>query len=152
MTKLVSDLGYPGMVVTANPSDTCTYISNDPATIPYGVVVVQGTSDHQAILPTTTARTPVGVSVFRGDVEDRGGYVRNQAMNVLKKGVVYMIAEEAITVGAPILFRHGGTVTGAQGIGRAAVTASANHTALGSAVAHTSAAAGQMVAVYLNLP
>jgi hypothetical protein len=150
---IYSPVGTAGMVATTNPTDIYTYISESDTLIPYGTVVVQGSKDNLATIPTSSLKSPVGVTTYRGDIEHVGGYKKNVVMNVLKKGPVYMIAEVDIAVNVPLYFRHvaSGTPLANDGIGRVTGTTTANHTALG-AISQSTAKAGELVLVLLNLP
>lgn len=86
------------------------FINVDADPLPFGRVVV--TKSGGQGLPSTTGQVVVGVSIalahYQADTQFLGntGTPTNYPLTVVKKGIVWMLAETNITKGAAIYFRH----------------------------------------------
>lgn len=81
--------------------------------IPFGRIVVRDPSDDSKLmLPNAAGQVPIGVAIYndrfmsQSDNPRMTGIPPLQTMPVLKKGVIYMLAETNIARGANLFFRH----------------------------------------------
>lgn len=139
------------------------YVNGTSDYIPFGRVVVRNATDPNSLeLPSATGQTPLGVAILndrfmaKSDDPRVTGFPPNQMIPVLKKGVIYMIAEVALAIGDPLFFRH--TVSAAPtdftAIGRVrndADTATADAFPAGTFRVTEAAAAGEIVAIHFDL-
>jgi hypothetical protein len=116
--------------------------------IDYGLAVVQGTEDNQAVLPSGTGGNFLGITeqTNAGVADDSNefAYRENNEMTIARKGRFYAICEDGCDPFDDVFFRHtaggGGSVIGA--FRTDADTASADQVA--NAIWTTTAAAGEL--------
>lgn len=134
------------------------YVRSYKATveIAFGLAVsLSGTSGDSAKIPTATddvTATPLGVAVFSHDQVNTGapGYPIDAAVNVLRKGTIWVKVEEAVNAEDPAFVRFAtgtGTVLGS--FRKSADTATA--VALPGAKFLTSAAANGLALLSINI-
>jgi len=122
-----------------------------------GVFVVPGSNERGAIVPASAAAVllALGATLYQ-EMHQPGGaagehYGDNELMSVCRKGVVYVRAEGAPTIGADVYVRHasggGGAVLGAVRVDDDTSSAAKLPGAM-----FVSAAAGGMAKVEMNLP
>lgn len=123
--------------------------------IPFGRIVVKGTSANQCKLPTATGGVVLGATVFVHKEQNSDGsttYNQYEAVNVMKKGRMFVKPENPVTVGQAVYFRHTAGA-GALTVGRFTdSTQSANADLLSGAVYVTATDADGFAIVELNLP
>lgn len=89
--------------------------------INFGLAVVQGTADDQAILPADAAGLFLGVTEYTtawaANASDVHLYEENREMNILGFGRVWVVCEDGCVPGDDAFYRYaagaGGTVIGA---------------------------------------
>lgn len=151
--------GYEGGV-NSDEKRVRTARNNTATPIPQGRFVVfdsgGGTTELAAALPSATGQKILGVVMLDQARETVAvGYAQNELMSVMYEGAILVRTEQAVTPLDPVFVRYnaaGGTGTNpAVGqVRKDADTAKAD--ALTSAQFMTSAAAGELVWVGLNLP
>jgi len=118
--------GYAGMLVdTSYHKNTRSYVSEESsAEIPFGVMVVQGTADNQALLPHTSAAD--NEQKLLGIVQHSHAYAKDQelgddglkpkvTMGVLTHGRILVPVEEDVAPGDAVRVRV--VVSGAEQAG-----------------------------------
>ncbi len=154
------DIGEEGMVATAEHTNIRTAMAPAATFVPYGRVVVQGTAGtNEALLPSATGQTPIGISVF-GDIREKSSdpALLNtvpplNAYNRLTRGTVYMVAETDINPGQAVQYRYAmaGSPLATDGIGRIRVGAVAGQTdPLLNVRVESAAKAGGLVQLAVN--
>lgn len=94
-------------------------VNGSTVRIPFGRVVVRkpGGQTGELQLPSATGQTIEGVSYFSNtwekDENGNAGYPPKAEMAVVKKTVIFMVAEEALAVTDTLYFRH--TLNGTPG-------------------------------------
>jgi len=157
----------PGTAFTSTGTTNCTVTNTviNETSIPFGVVVVQDTwtgKDNLAHLPSltaeiTTVNVPLGITVHSQAFEqallnaDNEGYPHQSAMSICRRGRVYVEVEDAVTVGGQVFVRFSAGATEQLGAMRSDAD-TADAVALPYARFKTSAAAGGIAIVELNLP
>lgn len=103
---------FAGMVADSSPNkDVRSYVSEEAsAEIPFGVMVGQGTLDDQCLLLAAITDKMIGVVVhshaYAKDVElGTTGIKPKMTVGVMKKGVVWVYVEEAVTPASTVLCR-----------------------------------------------
>lgn len=87
------------------------FINGDADPLPFGRVVITRADGKQG-LPSETGQTVVGVSIalshYEADKQFQGdtGTPFNYPLTVVKKGIIWMLAETNITKGGDVFFRH----------------------------------------------
>jgi hypothetical protein len=159
------DVALEGMVAdTQLNKDIVSKIAGASEVIPYGHLVVQDSAENDAVvkLPTVTAEVTDGraIGVAISDVSREAsaiggsantGYGEEDAVPVLRRGRIWVITEDAVTVvGTPAFARFasggGGTVLGAFRTDADTATA----VALPGATFRSTAGAGELVLLELN--
>ena len=163
-------VAYPGLLIGTQHTIIGMRNAEASAEIPFGYGVVfksAGTTDQDAILPTAETDLFMGV-VCHSDVYDRtytlasgstagelgaSGLKPGAMMNVVRKGMLWVTAEDAVTVGQKLWVRCtaggagevvGGLVNADEG------TETIDATAVGTWM--SSAAAGGLAMLSLDLP
>lgn len=90
--------GAVGQVADLSLSDVISR-ECEPASIGFGVAVVQGTADHQA--KTGAAGVFIGITVrdVTLDARRNDAYAQYDTMGVMTKGVIWVTAGEAVVAG-----------------------------------------------------
>lgn len=94
--------------------------------IPAGRLVVPGTAAHQLKLPTSAAEVAkaYGVSVLMPLKSESGtDFAINEAVLFAEDGVLWVVVEEAVNDGDPVLARHTANGAGKDVLGRFRTTA-----------------------------
>ena len=90
-----------------------TFVNGSTEFLPFGRVVVRNAADPSCLeLPSAPGQEALGVAIlndrfmaFQDDPRSTG-YPPNQVTPILRKGVIYMVAETALTRGGALFFRH----------------------------------------------
>jgi len=157
------NIAYDVTTTAAAGSGTVTEVQAPGGTrVEVGLVVVQGAGDRQARLPQVgdTSADAVGITVKSADTQfNTGSDLDGQAfrpgnfMAVLRQGSCWMVAEDAVTVNAQPFFRITGPVLANEQVGRVRSDVDGGQAvALNGARFLTSAAAGELVKVGINMP
>lgn len=111
--------GFVGQYADLQLSNVFSRTIED-AEVDFGLAVVRGTADDQAILPSATGGSLLGITgrTIAGTANTAGDrkYQVGESANILDEGVIYAICEDGCTQGDPVFFRHTtgtGTVIGA---------------------------------------
>jgi hypothetical protein len=165
--ELFIDADVSGVAFTAVGTTNCS-IANvilNELNVPFGVLVVEdttGLSDERAHLPQatgdiTTVGKVAGISVHNHGVEQNKGGINNlgyepqSAMNLLKKGRIYVTVEDAVVKGGLPFVRFVAGATEQLGSFRSDAD-TADAVALPNASYVTSAGAGELAVVEVNIP
>jgi hypothetical protein len=165
--QLFVDADVSGIAFTAVGTTNCSVadIILNELNVPFGVLVVEdatGLSDERAHLPQatgdiTTVGKVAGISVHNHGVEQNKGGINNlgyepqSAMNLLKKGRIYVTVEDAVVkTGLPFV-RFVAGATEQLGSFRSDAD-SGDAVALPNASYVTSASAGELAVVEVNIP
>ena len=127
-----------------------------------GLVVVQGTGDNEARLPTSgdTATDAVGISVKNTDSEVNAGdpvlettFIPGSIVSAMQEGAAFVFTEDAVVVNAAVFFRITAATLPDEQVGRVRSDVDGGDAvALFGSRFLTSAAAGELVKVSINLP
>lgn len=104
-------VAFAGMLVSSQNNDVQSYVSEEAsAEIPFGVMVKQGTADDQTLLISAQADVPVGIVVHShayAKDEELGstGLKPEVEISVLKRGVIWVTVEEAVTPASVVRYR-----------------------------------------------
>jgi hypothetical protein len=151
---------FPGMLHGLQPRNIVTGL-NKVTAIPFGTGAVQaGTGDRDIVVPSASTDVFVGVSLHQ-HVEQGYGSVNathavNSAVPLLRRGQVWVMAEQAVTPSDPVFVRYtangtiNGVVTAAGQFRKDADTSRALQ--IPNARWVTSAAAGGLAVLEVNLP
>lgn len=158
---LAPDIGVPGQIPSMDGVQDAVVNSKTSkeasASIPFGVMVKQGTLDDDILIMTAAVNKLAGVTCWAQDFArpselDANGIRPGTTVGVVFIGPVLVVVEDAVTPSSSVRIRH---TTGAGGtvIGSFRGTAEATHTidATGFARYLTSAGAGGIAAVYVDL-
>lgn len=150
--------GFDGMLADMGPKEVISRAAE--GAVPFGKFVVLGTDkDNQAKLPAASgdivAQKVLGVSLHDHARESQNdglaaGYLTKESMSILKKGMVYVTAEEAVTPSDTVYVRH--TVNGALTVGSVRKDADTDKAvALAGLRFMSSAGAGELVKLSVDL-
>lgn len=119
--------------------------------VPFGRLVIQGTKDSQCKLPATTGFKPLGVTVH-SHAREIDAVTKNDMVNVLRQGAVWVRPETVVAAGGAVYVRHTAGDAG-QTPGRFRADADTDKAdLLAGARWRTSAGAGQLAILEINLP
>lgn len=115
----------PGQLADLSPHTVESFVSEDALDMPMGAVAVaQGTADNGAILPAASNAKLVGILMHshqyskdpNGDlgIVTPFGLHKYAVLNVLRKGRIYVIAEEDVSPGDPLFVRYAAGAGGSQ--------------------------------------
>jgi hypothetical protein len=119
----INDLGGEGRRVTLGGyteeiiGTLNEFVNSSSVTIPFGRVVVDKPNGQQGEvqLPSAASQVIVGVSLWTNTYEKTSagvsGYPSKSPITIMRKGVVIMIAEEALAVTDTLFFRHTAATT-----------------------------------------
>ncbi len=118
----------------------------------YGKAVVRGTGDNQALLPAAGSVDFLGITEFTtagvANASDEHLYEENSEMNILRKGRIWVVTEDACVPGDDVYFRH--VATGAEKFGALRTDADGTDaTQIAGATFETTAVAGGLAIVQL---
>jgi hypothetical protein len=97
-------IGFAGQLADTLDNDVLSYVSAEVSLeMPFGIMVAKGTGDFDGILPVSSGSVPVGVLVH-AHVYDNGpngelgtlGLKPKTALNILRRGRIYVLVEEAV--------------------------------------------------------
>lgn len=152
---------FAGMLYDNGDNDILSYISEEAsAVMPFGIAVAKGTADFGALLMVNGSSVIVGLAAHThqvdpgqaGNTPAGAGIPPKYAINVLKRGRMYVQVEEAVTPASPVFVRF---AAGAGGTQKGAIRASADTaTAVAWTAARflTSASANGYAVIEVNLP
>lgn len=155
--------GYPGMIADSGDRHVVSRV-NPAVIIPYGLGVTKGTSDDHVKLPTSAAEVGKLQGIALEDQaseqipgSDAPAHPLNSAVPVLRQGRVWVKAEVAVTAGDPVYCRwndgnSGRTQKGAFGNSADQVSAADTATLVPGARWETSASAGAIAQIHINMP
>lgn len=152
-------IGREGAIADASDRDILTRLVEASAGLKPGRVVTQGTAARQTRVPVLTGEVSglvvEGISVYDPGREPggtNGEYLQNEPVPVIRRGRVWMIAEDAVAEGTAVFVRF--TSTGGEEDGRVRSDAdSGDAVALPTAIFRgTTTTTDQLVQVELNLP
>lgn len=108
-------LAIIGAKYDLTPDSVSSYENEEVVAIDFGVGVLQGTADRQALLPAGNIDNLVGLVVHSHDFENRTlaadeGVAVDEMMNVANKGRFWVEPEVDVAPGDPVFLRH--TVNG----------------------------------------
>lgn len=110
---------FPGLIAdAASPPDILSRANEESANVPFGLAVVLGTDGfNQFKLPSATGETVLGVLAHRHNRDDveADGLNEGEVGDVLKRGRIWVVTEEAVAPDADVYFRH--TAPGAEQVG-----------------------------------
>jgi len=106
---LVHAPGFVGQVADMQLSNVFSR-SVETSEIDFGLAVVRGTADDQALLPDGAAGSFLGLTVrtIAGTADTAGDrkYQINESANILDEGMIYAICEDGCTQGDPVEYRY----------------------------------------------
>jgi len=144
-------LPFAGVLGDDSPNYVRSYVNEATNSIPFGVMVIQGTNDDQA-LEMAVGGQPVGVVSHShryakpgqldedGTAGGDGGLTTETEMGVLRKGTVWVIPEDDVAPGDPVRVRH--TAAGAEELGAFRTAADGTDTGVISGAAWLTSATG----------
>lgn len=91
-----------GMVPNSEPCVIVSRIAEDVEGIGFGKVCVQGTLDNQVVDSEATVKF-AGIAVL-DPTKDGDKYAQYDTVAVMKKGVIVVMASEAVAVGDPVYY------------------------------------------------
>lgn len=91
-----------GMVPNSEPCVIVSRIAEDAEGIGFGKVCVQGTLDNQVVDSEATVKF-AGIAVL-DPTKDGDKYAQYDTVAVMKKGVIVVMASEAVAVGDPVYY------------------------------------------------
>lgn len=94
----VMPIGAVGAVADLSFSDVISR-ECEPASIGFGVAVVQGTADHQAKVGAAGVFIGLTVRAVELDARRNDAYAQYDTMGVMTKGVMWVLAGEAVVAG-----------------------------------------------------
>ncbi len=149
--SVISETIFAGALVNAQDAEVASYVNEEAsAEIAFGVMVKQGTADKDALLFVAQADVPVGIVVhshaYSKPVElGDTGLKPNVTMGILKRGVIWVTAVDAVTPDDPVRYDETG--------GTFLTTAAANETVscLEFARFLTTAGAGELVQLEIDM-
>lgn len=146
-------LGFRGQPLGVGPEQIAGKTAEEAMN--FGVAVVQGTEDREVLLPSTGSQRCLGVTLRSNYFRDDGAatdVLATEPVNVLEQGEVYVLVEDAVSAGGAAYFRH--TANGGNTeLGRFRSDAdSSNADLLPNAHFKTSADAGGIAVLKINLP
>lgn len=112
-TNLV--IGFPGMKADSGFDDVLTREAKED--VAFGKGLVEGVGAGESILPAASGFKFDGVALHTHTVELDGDeerkYEAEDAMSVLRRGRVYVVSEDAVSIGDGVFLRHtaGGLAT-----------------------------------------
>lgn len=113
---LVADLNTTSYTVVGTTNCTVTRITDAPATIPFGVLVCIDPDDNNkcklpAVAADITSSRAIGFTKV-DESEDASGFATGEMVAVLKKGQIWVVAEEAVSPGDTVYVRYTANGTG----------------------------------------
>lgn len=119
-------VGFAGQLADINDNEIVSGVLEGAANIPFGVGLKKGASDDGYVLPAASTDLVEGIAVHTHSRDNFGfsaltpstaGVKPQQTMNVLRRGTIYVVVEEAVAAHDPAFVRFaagaGGTQLGA---------------------------------------
>jgi hypothetical protein len=113
---------YPGKLINAAESEIYTGYNTDTVILPFGSALVKGTGDQDLLLPVNGSSVLMGIAYATDTFEMRAGYSLNadnkmgypisSLVSYIRKGVVAVLIDGAVTAGQTGWWRH--TAAGAE--------------------------------------
>ncbi len=144
------DLGIAGQIADSNKSDLISLQNSESAGVPFGIGVVDkgdGTFEDPDALTKKIRGVLVHSHAFDNDALDPAGVPTKQLADVMVRGRIVVVPEDAVTAGAEAYVRYAGT--GTKGAFRA-VPVAAEHMHLNNARFRTAADAGKPAVLELQ--
>ena len=147
--------GFPGMKADLEHGYTRSYSAT--VDVPPGCVVSRAGADDRCKLPTNAgeAGALLGVALhshtLANDASGVAKYVDGDTVSVLRKGTVYVQAEEAVAEGDPVYVRHTANGGNTQ-LGAVRKSADTGCVLVPGLMFRTSAALGKVSVLEINLP
>lgn len=140
-TKLFTDAFFAGQLSDLAPHTTSSFVNAESsAEVPFGIMLMQGTLDQDALLPTSQNAKLVGVlrhaqiyarlSAGGGELGTIG-LIPKTTLGILEAGRIIVVVGEAVTPASDVRVRidtNAGANGTATGPGTFCTTASATHT------------------------
>ena len=100
-------MGVPGTPVLASAATTANVTGNP---IPFGRGVIEGATPPLGVLPSVTGFLFAGIARHKAKVAPNDGtgakYEAGEAISVVRKGRVWVLAEDVITLTSDVYLRH----------------------------------------------
>jgi hypothetical protein len=152
--------GLPGQLYDLSPMTKDSYINAAGADLPFGIALAKGTGDQDAILVAADTAKILGIAIHSHAYDNQAlsgtaGIPDDRMLNVVKRGRVWVRVEEAVTKGDAVYVRYANGVADATKTQKGSIRKSADTSTavlLAGATFYTSAAAGAMAVVDINLP
>lgn len=146
--NLYQDAAHVGLLYDNEPYTMVNAAAE--GAIPFGSAVVAGTdAEKQVKVPTATSQVFRGITIStwaQEQIAGDGQYLDTDAVNIIKKGVVWVTVNQNVLVDAPAFFIYTGADAGKF---RADAT---DADAVPTGVFRLSANAGELVPLEINLP
>jgi len=101
---------FPGLIAdAATPPDILSRANEESSNVPFGLAVIPGTDGfEQFLLPSATGQVCLGVLAHAHNREDpeADGLNEGEVGDVLKRGRIWVVTEEAVDVDSDVYFRH----------------------------------------------
>lgn len=134
---------------------TTANVTGNP--VPFGYGMAEGASVPLGVLPSATGFLFAGIAIFKAKVAPNDGtgakYEAGEAISVARKGVIWVLAEDAVSLTSDVFLRHTlGTATQLPGRWRTdADTANADQVTQARWLTETSGA-DELAQLEINLP
>ena len=148
------EIGLPGQLFGTERPKLLT--KQAEGNLPFGIAVTYGTAEKEVAAPSSGSDVIIGVVVRNMDKNTSHLSGTNQVEDgalhpVICEGMVYVEVEDAVTAGGQVFVRH--TAAGAEVLGAFRSDAdTSDAAALAGARYITSADAGELAVLQLNLP
>jgi hypothetical protein len=110
LTYNQAEAAFGGLIADGSPHDIQSLVNEESVSVPFGVVVVQGTDQEQFKLPTAAGQQVEGITVHDHAIDNRGisadeAIPTKRYAGVMRFGYVYAVPELAVTKGDPVFYR-----------------------------------------------
>jgi len=113
MSQIAYDVparAFAGMLADAAPHDIRSLVNEEAVDVPFGIVVVEGTTETEFKLPTSAADKVAGFLVHSHAIDNRGidtqqNVPADKMASILRWGYIYLVPELAVTKGDPVFYR-----------------------------------------------
>ncbi len=143
------DIAFEGMLADANLEHADSGLA-EGSNLEFGLGVKKGTSDNQFAPLAAAADKFEGVLIHRH--REEGDLLDKQAVSVLRRGRIYVLVEEAVVKGDAAFVRAVATTGERAGAFRKSADGTDTIDLTGVAVFKTSAEAGELAILEVNLP
>lgn len=92
-------VGYAGQIANQEPCVLISRTVETTAGLPFGTAVIQGTADKGVIIGTDAAFLGVVVRTQSVDPAFPSGYAEDDEARIMTKGVVWVVANSAVSAG-----------------------------------------------------